>query len=159
MKKDGMVQSLIHSIKYKNNKRLAKDLGEALALSISSQAKFSKPDFIIPVPLHPKKRRKRGYNQSSLIALGMNRVWGTKVLDDVLIRVKNTQTQTTKNRIQRWANTREAFKLQNAEQIRNYRILLIDDVLTTGSTLEACANVLGEIKGIKMSIATIAFAP
>jgi len=118
----------------------------------------SEIDGIVPVPLHYKKEAIRGYNQSSLIAEGMNEILSIPVFDKVLIRNRHTESQTKKTRAERVQNMEEAFSIKSPELVKDKHLLLIDDVLTTGATLESCALALLKIPGIKVSIATIGIA-
>lgn len=113
---------------------------------------------IIPVPLHPKRLRERGYNQAEVIAKGLAESMGVPVITDVLLRNVNTQTQTKKTRIERLKNMSGVFAVSNPEKISNGHILLVDDVITTGATLETCAQTLLEATDVKVSIATLAYA-
>ena len=115
-------------------------------------------DFAVPVPLHPKKERKRGFNQSYWIAKGIGTATGVPVVHDNLYRKTFTSTQTRKNRFERWKNVEDIFEIRKPEEFENRHILLIDDVVTTGSTLEACAVQLLKIENTTVSIATLAFA-
>jgi ComF family protein len=119
---------------------------------------FAGVDFIHPVPLHPGKFRKRGYNQSELIANGIAGVLNLPVLNDRVIRVTETPTQTRKSRYERWENVRNTFQVRFPEAIRNKHVLLVDDVITTGSTLEACVEALLTVNGVTVSIASLAYA-
>ena len=120
--------------------------------------KFDDIDVIIPVPLHKKKLRKRGYNQSDCIAEGLHSVIGKPVDNDNLIRVIATNTQTNKTRFERFKNVSNIFDLKNPEILKNKHILLIDDIVTTGSTLESCILTLQKINNVEISISTLAVA-
>ena len=115
-------------------------------------------DIIIPVPLHRKKERKRGYNQSKFIAQGISKVWNVGIENKALVRTKYQTSQTQKTKEQRWKNVQYAFEVNNRKAIECKRILLVDDVITTGATLEACYNKLIENKAESVSIATLALA-
>jgi len=156
--KAGMVQSLLHELKYRRKKDIGIFLGKQLAYQLSEHPVFQTVDKVIPVPLHPKKQRKRGYNQSSIIAQGFCSIHRAKLSENVLIRNHFTATQTKKNRWQRWNNVDGRFLLKYPKLINEKHILLIDDVVTTGSTLEACAKVLLTAQNVRISIATVAFA-
>jgi ComF family protein len=119
---------------------------------------FKTVDYIIPVPLHKKRMRKRGYNQSACFAEGLAAKLNAAVEIDNLVRVRATETQTHKSRFARFQNMQEVFAVKNPERLKDKHILLVDDVITTGSTLEACGTKLLEIEGLKLSIATIAYA-
>ncbi|MBS4059609.1 MAG: ComF family protein [Bacteroidetes bacterium] len=157
--KKGRVQPLIHELKYKSNRDAGHFLGIEMAKEIIQSPLYEGVDFIVPVPLHPKKIKIRGYNQSEVIAVGMRSVMNKPINKDVLVRQIATASQTKKSREARWQNVKDIFVLHNPELFEGRHILLIDDVITTGSTIEACANVLLQAKGIKVSVAAAACAP
>mgnify|MGYP003634438892 CR=1 FL=1 len=136
--KKGLVQQLIHG------------LNEVDA--------YHTIDIVIPVPLHEKKLKTRGYNQVAKFGQQIAKALDADYKDDVLVKITNTKSQTTKGRFTRWTNSDELFALKNMEAIDNKHILLVDDIITTGATLEACINVLNQVKNIKISIATMAIA-
>lgn len=156
--KEGKVQHLIHELKYKGNDQAGLFLGQELGKTIKEAPLFEGLDFLIPVPLHPKREKERGYNQSMLIAQGISEVTGIAVGGDFLLRSINTSTQTHKSKEERWQNVKDIFELHRADRLENKYVLLIDDVLTTGATLEACALKLSTIPGIVISCATAACA-
>ncbi len=156
--KEGSVQKLIHKLKYEGGKRVGFFLGQQLGYALKESKSFSDIDYIIPIPLHPKKEKIRGYNQSKYIAKGLHEILGTKVKTRLLIRTENTDSQTRKKRFSRWENMANSFALKKVKKLKNTHILLVDDVVTTGATLVACAQKLLEIEGVKVSIATIAVA-
>ncbi len=155
--KHGIIQQLLLTLKYKNNTSsgffLGKELGKALALS----TRFKNIDAIIPLPLHPKKEYKRGYNQAMIIAQGIQEKWPIPILEKSVIRLIDTKTQTHETRINRWENMRNIFYISNPDSLQNKHILLIDDVITTGATLEACGSAILSIPGTKLSIAAVAY--
>jgi ComF family protein len=150
--KDGKVQRLIHSIKYFGNKQLAKYLGRIAAFETKEDGIFRGIDLLIPVPLHPKKQWKRGFNKSEWIAKGMETVCQCPIVTDVLFRKKHTDTQTRKSIYERHLNVEEIFSLKNADSLQGKHILLIDDVITTGATLNACIKTLSAIPDLRISI-------
>lgn len=156
--KKGKVQHLIHELKYKNNPEAGIFLGHELGKALSEAPLFQGLDYLIPVPLHPKKERKRGYNQSQMIAQGISDAIGVPIGDGFLVRSENTSTQTQKTREERWKNVRDIFELRHGDRLEGKYVLLVDDVLTTGATLEACALQLSSVKGIRISCATAACA-
>jgi len=156
--KEGKVQHLIHELKYKNNPEAGVFLGQELGKTICEAPLFQGIDYLIPVPLHPKREQKRGYNQSLMIAKGVSEVTGVPVGADFLIRSVNTETQTHKSKAERWENVKDIFMVRHPEQLEGKQVLLIDDVLTTGATLEACALKLSAVPGIVISCATAACA-
>lgn len=151
-------QNMLHHLKYRGRRDVGICLGEMFGRDLLEAPGFSQINCIIPVPLHPDKERKRGYNQSQVIAEGLANVLGIAVETNVLKRQVFTQTQTKKSRYERWENVEEVFDVQNPGLIEGKHVLLVDDVLTTGATLEGCAHKLLKINGVKISVATLAFA-
>lgn len=154
--KGGRAQQLIHKLKYKGKRQIGRRLGQAYGVALSDSPYFDQIDGIVPVPLHPRKLQSRGYNQSLAWAKGLSMTMGVKVMDDILLKEIWTSTQTTKSRLERFDNVKASFRLKNSDRVKGKHILLVDDVLTTGATLEACAHQLLEIEGVKVSFATIA---
>jgi ComF family protein len=157
-KKGNKVQKLMYQLKYNNRPMVGVRMGSLYAAELKRCDTWSLPDAIVPVPLHPRKRKKRGYNQSEHIAAGLANVLGIPVISDQLIRAENTATQTRKARWARYENLKEAFAVKDAGALENKHLLLVDDVITTGSTLEACSVELLKIKNVRISIAALAFA-
>lgn len=155
--KGASVQQMLHQLKYRGNIELGEELGGELGSVLKDSEFFKDVDVVMPVPLHPAKERKRGYNQSMVIAKGVARVMEVEASKN-LVRKSFTQTQTRKTRYERWQNVSEVFEVKNGKQIRGRHVLLIDDVITTGATLEACVNELLKEDGTKVSIATLACA-
>jgi len=151
-------QHLIHFIKYKGLKELGFETGRRFGMVLYTSTQFNAVDIILPVPLHPKKQKKRGYNQSEWIAKGISESLKKPVSVDNLRRNLHTSTQTRKNRYERWENVDNIFEVTRPDEFAGKHILIIDDVVTTGSTLESCALQLLQVEGIKVSIATLAFA-
>ena len=155
-KKEG-VQNILHSIKYQNQKKLAIYIAEQLALKLGAVF-FQEFDSIIPIPLHRKKLKIREFNQSDFIAEGIHNIHNIPIERNCLKRIKNTSSQTNKNRLERWNNVKSAFKTNNPDKLKGKHILLVDDVFTTGATLEACINTIKEQATCKCSILTLAKA-
>ena len=155
--KGGSVQHLIHLLKYKNKKETGVYLGQLFGYELKESPLFNNIDVIIPVPLHPRKEKMRGYNQSYCIASGMGLSMEKPVEKDNLVRVVHTTSQTKKSRYDRWVNVKDIFQVRDPEAVRNKHILLVDDVLTTGATLEASATVLLAVDDVKVSVATLAY--
>jgi ComF family protein len=155
---DGLLQHLLHGLKYKGRQDIGHYLGRQFAIGLAQTDWISNVDAIVAVPLHPRKEAVRGYNQSILIAQGMAQVLHKPVLKNALRRTRHTQSQTQKTRTQRIANMHQAFDVDQAKLKNASHILLIDDVLTTGATLEACAQALLPVDGMRISIATIGIA-
>lgn len=155
--KNEIIQQCLHEIKYQNNVFLAHQLGEVFGKSLVASPFFSKLDMIIPVALHKTKLKKRGYNQSERIAQPIASALKIPMYSNVLFRTHNTESQTKKHRMERWQNMEGKFEVKDKAMIAGKHILLIDDVVTTGATLEASAQVLID-SGAKVSIAVLAFA-
>lgn len=155
--KKGLTQQLIHNLKYKNQEQVSYMLGSWLGAELKEHETYRAIDMVIPVPLHKNKLKKRGYNQVAGFAKELASELDAEYMDEILIKVTNTQSQVGKNRWARWNNT-EIFKLQNHEKIANKHLLLVDDVITTGATMEACFNVLTQAKNVKISLASMAIA-
>ena len=156
--KGGKVQSLMHQFKYKGMHRIGNLLGNIAGQQLTQNELFNTVDFIIPVPLHKSRLKQRGYNQSACFAEGLAKKLTATVEIDNLIRIRATETQTHRSRFARFENMQEVFTINNPERLINKHVLLVDDIVTTGSTLEACAIPLLNIPGLKLSIATIAYA-
>lgn len=154
--KDSLIQHLITQLKYKNNQQVGIYLGELLGNALKKEEHFKSINAIIPLPLNDKKQFIRGYNQAALIARGIENVTKIPVWENVVERTKNTVTQTHENRINRWQNMEDVFSITNPNALYNKHVLLVDDVITTGATLEFCSHALLEQKDCKVSIATIA---
>jgi ComF family protein len=156
--KGSALQRLIHELKYNNQPKVGLELGQQCGLLLQEVASYKTVDCIIPVPLHPQKMRHRGYNQAALFGQGIGEILQKPCLENHLIRTKYTDTQTKKSRLERLSNVEEVFSVQEKERLKHQHILLVDDVITTGATLEACALQLLAIEGVKVSIAAIALA-
>jgi len=156
--KESIIQQLIHNLKYKGKKEVGLVLGKHLGADLLSSQRFKDIGLIIPVPLHPKRETKRGYNQSEWISIGISETMKKEYDTKSVLRNIYNETQTRKNREQRWANVESIFKIEKPENLNQKHILLIDDVITTGSTLEACAKTILENTTAKVSIASIAVA-
>jgi len=156
--KKGPVQQLIHGLKYKGYEHIGELLGNWLGGELREVKNYKDIDAIIPVPLHPKKLKSRGYNQVAKFGKQIAFELNAEYIDDVLIKISNTTSQTIKNRLSRWHNSKELFAIKNISKIENKHILIVDDIITTGATLEACCTALNQAKNIKISIATMAIA-
>lgn len=157
--KKSSVQKLIHSLKYYDNKELGFLLGRMAAKELQmADHPICQVDFLIPVPLHPQKEKKRGYNQSEWIAQGIQSVWNCPVLSTVLRRTSSTESQTHKSGFERWNNVRSVFQAARPSELEGKHILIIDDVITTGSTIGACAEALLDIPDIQISLFSLAIA-
>ncbi|MEO8150505.1 MAG: phosphoribosyltransferase family protein [Bacteroidia bacterium] len=156
--KGDRVQQLIHSLKYKGDKEVGHILGNMFGCDLRESENYNQIDFLIPVPLHKSRKYSRGYNQSEMIAKGLNESMEIPVETNILLREKATETQTKKRRYTRYENMKEVFIIKNAEHLTGKHFLLVDDVITTGSTLAACAEKLLQIKDARVSIAALAYA-
>lgn len=156
--KGGRVQDLLHRLKYEGKREIGIKLGEWYGRKLSESPFFKDIDVIVPVPLHPRKERLRGYNQAAVFAQGIGEAMGKPWLKDGLVRRVFTETQTQKSRAERLENVSEVFAVGNAQQLACKHVLLVDDVMTTGATMEACGMKLLALPGTKLSMATIAIA-
>lgn len=154
--KQDIVQNIIHNIKYKNHQKSLRQLGQYYGQICQRNPFPTTPDLLIPVPLHPKRLLQRGYNQSLLLAQGMAATLQIPCNPHVLLRRKNTTTQTTKNKKERIKNMQNAFTVSVPTQIQHQHLLLIDDVVTTGATLKSCAHALLNAGAREVSIAVLA---
>ncbi|MFV8225532.1 ComF family protein [Christiangramia aquimixticola] len=155
-KKSG-VQHLIHDLKYRGHQEIGHYLGQWLGEELKSVEAYNNIEVVIPVPLHKKRLKERGYNQVEGFGKELAKALNAEYLNEVLIKTNATQTQTLKSRISRWGKIEETLEIQDQEKIRDKNILLVDDLITTGATLEACAHKLLEVPGTRISIATMAF--
>jgi ComF family protein len=156
--KGGKLQHLMHQFKYKGVKKIGNLLGNIAGDQLAQNPIFKTADVIIPVPLHQNRQRKRGYNQSTCFAEGIAEKLHIPVSENNLVRARATETQTHRSRFSRFQNMREVFMVSDPQKLNNKHVLLVDDVVTTGSTLEACGAELLKIEGLRLSIATIACA-
>lgn len=156
---NGVVQKLIHSLKYRGQERVGIWLGQWMGVKLLDQPVFRSVNIVLPVPLHPKKKRKRGYNQSSAFGKAIAKHLGAVYSETHLYRPHSSFTQTTKNRWKRWESTRGNFCLRKKEDLEGKDILIVDDVLTTGSTLEACVHALDAVRDKRIFIAVMAVVP
>jgi ComF family protein len=156
--KGGKVQNIMHQLKYNGMQQIGILLGSIAGAQLVQNEIFNNADIIIPVPLHKKRMRERGYNQSVCFANGLAQKMNAVVELDNLVRTVATETQIRKSRFARFENMREVFEVKHPERLANKHILLVDDTVTTGATLEACGAQLLKIDGVKLSVATIAYA-
>lgn len=155
-KKANNVQKILHNLKYNGQKEIGIILGKHFGGQLLTEERYRSVQYILPIPLHPRKKRKRGYNQSECIAMGLSQGMGIPYLTDVLLRTHYTDTQTRKSRFARWQNVKEVFTVQKTEKVAHSHVLLCDDVLTTGATSEAAIHKLLSIDGVRVSVATLA---
>jgi ComF family protein len=154
---DSIIQNLIHQFKYNGNRELGRYLGNLLGKSLMSSNRFH-ADMIIPIPLFEKKERLRGFNQAAILANGISEIMHIPVTTDLVVRQEATDTQTKKSIGERWKNVEKAFHVSLPQMIENKHVLLIDDVITTGATIEACANAIMQTANVRLSIASLAVA-
>jgi ComF family protein len=156
--KGSRIRSLIHNLKYKGIQEIGYELGRIYGLTLKSSGFTDDIDFIIPVPLHSSKIRARGFNQSDIISTGISSATGLVVENDLLVRISGSATQTRRSRYDRWTNVEGIFRVSDSGKLQGRHVLLVDDVITTGSTIESCANELLKIEGVRVSVVALAFA-
>ncbi|MEY8020615.1 ComF family protein [Muriicola sp. SD30] len=156
---NGLVQNLLHYLKYRNQSRISNLLGKWYGEILKQDDALPEIDMVIPVPLHPKKLKKRGYNQVAGFGQELANLLKADYREDILSKTSHTRTQTQKSRIFRWQHEKPVFKLLYPSILNGCRILLVDDVVTTGATLEACSKVLLEAGKVEVYIATMAMVP
>ena len=154
--KDSIISSLIYELKYKGNKELGNYLGELLG-HLLVKSHFNNIDVFVPLPLNAKRLRKRGYNQSTLLCEGIAKVYNRPILNNAVVRKVNTETQTHRGRITRWENMDGVFEVAEPHLLQDKHILLVDDVVTTGASLEACGTEILKVEGTTLSLATLAY--
>lgn len=152
-----LVQQLMHAIKYRGDRELALQLGQLMGQAMLDAGRLP-AGALLPLPLHAARERQRGYNQSLLLCEGMARVTGWPLLSGALRRSHATDSQTRKSRVERWKNMEGNFELAGTVPLPHQTLWLVDDVLTTGATLEACGQAILQVPGVKLSVATLAFA-
>lgn len=153
--KGGTLQPIVHEIKYNHKQQLGITMGRLFGQDLIGSDFIRPVNLIVPVPLHPKKQRKRGYNQAEMIAKGLSQATSIPVSTGNLVRAIYNPTQTKRSKTQRWENVKDIFSVRNTGEFSDKHLLLVDDVITTGSTLEACADALQHVPGLKLSIATL----
>ncbi|TMM59591.1 ComF family protein [Maribacter algarum] len=156
---NGIVQQLIHHLKYKNQEQIGTFLGDWYGQILRGNQFLDKIDVVIPVPLHKKKLKKRGYNQVALFASRLAHFINAEYNDEILIKTANTKTQTTKGRIGRWQENRALYTLSDASKLNNKNILLVDDVITSGATMEICVKALQEAQETTIYVTSMAVVP
>jgi ComF family protein len=156
--KESLVQHLMVQLKYKKNQDVGLYLGKLIGYELQKSSRFDTVDVLVPLPLNAKKEHKRGYNQAMVICQGIASVWQKPIVEGAVIRTVFTETQTNQNRMNRWQNMDGVFAIANAQAIEGKHILLVDDVVTTGATLDSCGNVILQVANTKLSIACVACA-
>lgn len=155
----GIVKNLIHYLKYRNQEQIGDFLSDWYGQTLKEDLLNKTIHAVVPVPLHKKKLRQRGYNQVALFARKIAHHLGAEYIDDVLVKTSNTKTQTRKGRIARWQANKALYTLTYTSELENKNVLLVDDVITTGATMELCAKALKEAKGINIYLTSIAVVP
>ncbi len=155
--KESLMQHLMHQFKYKSNKSLGFQLGQLMGEQLVASGRFE-VDAMVPLPLFPSRERRRGYNQATVLCEGMAKTMRVPILGKAIIRSQHTETQTKKGRVERWENIEGKFELKDPSLLRNKHILLVDDVVTTGATLEACGQELLKAGNLHLSVATLCMA-
>ncbi len=155
--KESKLQQMIFKLKYHGQKEIGYVLGYELGLELKHSV-FSEVDVIIPIPLHPKRQKKRGYNQAGWIAMGIGKAMGKPIDTTSVRRTVATSTQTKKSKFDRWKNVENIFEVATPEKLQYKHVLVVDDVITTGSTIEACLHTILEIEGTQVSVAAIGAA-
>ncbi len=155
--KGSMYQKLLHELKYQGYTDIGNYMGKHIGHTLKTSS-FADVELIFPVPLHYSKQKKRGYNQSECIAAGIAEAMNKPLVVGNIYRAVNTDTQTRRSRYERWENVNNIFKLRDPDAIKGRHVLLVDDVITTGSTLEACINPLLNVEGVRVSVVTMAVA-
>ncbi len=155
--KNSALQALLFQLKYKSNEDVGLFIGKQMGALLAASDRFATIDALVPVPLHPQALSKRGFNQAALICEGISQVWHKPVLVGAIARTKHTNTQTKQSRAVRWDNMENAFSIKDPTSIMGKHLLLIDDVITTGATIEACGKTLLSIKDVQLSVAAAAY--
>lgn len=155
--KTSLIQHLMHQLKYRGDQELGIQLGKIMGVHLMKSTRFE-TEALVPLPLFPAKERKRGFNQATILCQGMAEMMQVPILQNVISRPQHTETQTRKGRVERWKNIEGKFILNNASAISNKRILLVDDVITTGATLESCGMELLKAHAVQLSVATLCYA-
>jgi ComF family protein len=156
--KESMMQHLLHQLKYRGHKELGLYLGRLMGHALASSNRFRYIDVLLPLPLFPTKERTRGYNQATVLCEGIADVLQKPIAKDAVIRTIQSESQTKKSRIDRWLNMEGKFELKNSAAIEGKRVLLVDDVITTGATLEACGGAILQAQNVQLSLAALCFS-
>lgn len=155
--KTSMIQKLMHGLKYHQEKDTGLQLGRLMGKSLSQSSRFNSVDILLPLPLFPRRERERGYNQSALLCEGISEITGIPVLTQTVTRDQSTDTQTKKGRVDRWQNMAGKFRVIDPGALFGKHVLLVDDIITTGATLEACGQALRQATALSISIATLCY--
>lgn len=156
--KEGITQQILHNIKYRGQPEIGEKLGEWFGRELSESGLADTWDTVIPIPLHISKEKRRGYNQSNYLASGIASAMEIEKAFHAVVRSRKSETQTRKTRQERWENVEGIFEVRKVEQILGKHVLLVDDVVTTGATLESCGRAILDAGADKLSLATLAIA-
>lgn len=156
--KGSAIEKLLHQLKYRNKKEVGYYCGRLMGEALKRSGRFTGLDGIVPLPLFKKRERQRGFNQARLLCEGMSQALAIPTLIDVVERSESTETQTHKNRVERWLNMQHRFQIIDESYLTNKHVLLVDDVITTGATLESCGQEMLRTPGIQLSVFTLAFS-
>lgn len=156
--RDSLIQRLMHQVKYRGNRDLAIFLGRLMGQNLLRTGRFASLDMLVPLPLFPARERTRGYNQATLLCEGIAEVLGIPVAGTCIARTTHTETQTKKARMERWQNITGKFSLVEPRVIAGRHVLLVDDVVTTGATLESCGHTLLEAKDVTLYLAALCYS-
>lgn len=154
--KDSLLQALLYELKYKGNKEIGYFLGKLMGKFLVNNDRFKDVDAMLPLPLNLKRQKKRGYNQAVALCNGIASLWNRPVIENAVVRNINTETQTRKGITNRWENMDGVFAIADIDSIKHKHLLLVDDVVTSGASLEACGSTILKVDGTKLSIATLA---
>ncbi len=157
-RKDSLVQNMIHNLKYRGREEIGEELGRWLGSEICQLAEYQKIEVVVPVPLHPRRFRERGYNQVEKFGIEIAKKLEANYINTVLKKKSHTTKQSKHRRINRWVNTAETYDISNQSLLVGKHILLVDDIITTGATIEACVRELLKIEGVTISVAAMAMA-
>jgi len=156
--KDSVIQRLVHRLKYKGDRAMGEFLGRQLGEALRESNRFGALDGIIPMPMFRSKEKQRGYNQAEVIAKGVAAVMGLPVMPHLLVRRRLTETQTRKHRTERWQNVEGSFVTPHPDHLSGKHLLLVDDVITTGASIEAAGRVMAVLPDVRLSVASVALA-
>ncbi len=157
--KGGSMAGVLHGMKYYKRKKLCRTMGRIMAVEMIDSGFFNGIDYVLPIPLHKERLKKRGYNQSEQLAVGISDITGIPLAAEAVIRTHNNATQTRKSGFERLSNVEGLFALTaNSACLEGKHVLVIDDVLTTGATISSCIDVLKDVKRIRISVVTLAWA-
>ena len=156
-RKKGIAQQLMHNLKYKNQQEIGTFLGDVFSKNVLDLAVFNDIDVIIPVPLHKKRFHERGYNQVTTFCEALEKNLAIPIIDSVLVKSINLKSQIQKSKENRLETNKNVFSIENAHKIEGKHVLLVDDIFTTGATIEACAKEILKIKNTRISIVTMAY--